>query len=208
MVMGKNYLKVIYREIKNSLGRFLAIIAIVALGVGFLLGLLSTTPDLRASVDTYYKEKNMLDILIKSTTGLNENDKSFLEENIEEIETIMPAYVTDVILDTSSNETIVTRIYGLNIEDLEEDEFINKLTLIEGELPKNDNEVLIQKPIGNMSNIQIGDVLKISEENSNYEDTLKNYKINEYKVVGVVENPFYYSIDIKYSWHNYVGWVK
>lgn len=195
MVMGKNYLKVIYREIKNSLGRFLAIIAIVALGVGFLVGLLSTTPDLRASVDTYYKEKNMLDILIKSTTGLNENDKSFLEKNIEEIETIMPAYVTDVILDTSSKETIVTRIYGLNIEDLQKDEFINKLTLIEGELPKNDNEVLIQKPIGNMSNIKIGDVLKISEENSNYEDTLKNYKINEYKVVGIVENPFYYSID-------------
>ena len=195
MVMGKNYLKVVYREIKNSLGRFLAIIAIVALGVGFLVGLLSTTPDLRASVDTYYKEKNMLDILIKSTTGLNENDKSFLEKNIEEIETIMPAYVTDIILDTSSKETIVTRIYGLNIEDLEKDEFINKLTLIEGELPKNNNEVLIQKPIGNMSNIKIGDVLKISEENSNYEDTLKNYKINEYKVVGIVENPFYYSID-------------
>lgn len=195
MVMGKNYIKVIFREIKNSFGRFLAITAIVALGVGFLVGILSTTPDMRASVDKNYNEKNMMDIFIKSTMGLTDKDINSLKENIEDIDKIMPAYVTDIILDTSSKETLVTRIYGLELEDMNKEEFINKLTLIEGEMPKSNNEVLIQKPIGDMSTIEIGSTLKISEENTNYEDEIKNYNINEYKVVGIVESPVYFSVD-------------
>ena len=42
-MVGRRYFKCVLREIKSSFGRFVAIIAIVALGVGFLVGLLSAT---------------------------------------------------------------------------------------------------------------------------------------------------------------------
>ena len=56
--IGTAYGRCILREIKGSFGRFIAIIGIVALGVGFLLGILSTTRDLKASMSQYYTEKN------------------------------------------------------------------------------------------------------------------------------------------------------
>ena len=57
------------REFRHSLSRFLAIFAIVALGVGFLAGLLATTPDMRYSADPYYDNPNMMDIRLVSTMG-------------------------------------------------------------------------------------------------------------------------------------------
>ena len=57
--LKRTYRKVILREVRFSLSRFLAIFAIVALGVGFLAGLLATTPDMRLSVDDYYDRMNM-----------------------------------------------------------------------------------------------------------------------------------------------------
>ena len=74
--MNKMYTRTILREIKQSFGRFAAIIAIVALGVGFLMGLLSSTPDMKASADRYYEESAMSDFNIKSTMGLTKGDLS------------------------------------------------------------------------------------------------------------------------------------
>ena len=68
-LIGFTYIKIIVREIKQSFSRFIAIFAIVALGVGFLAGLTSATPDMQVSVDTYYDANNMADIFIKSTMG-------------------------------------------------------------------------------------------------------------------------------------------
>ena len=45
--MKKTYRKNVLRTVYKTLSRFGAIFAIVALGVGFLAGLLATTPDMR-----------------------------------------------------------------------------------------------------------------------------------------------------------------
>ena len=76
----KQYTKTIIREIRQSFGRFAAIIAIVALGVGFLMGLLSSTPDMKASADAYYRNSAMSDFNIKSTMGLTDDDLTALKE--------------------------------------------------------------------------------------------------------------------------------
>ena len=49
------------REIKQSLGRYLAILAIVALGVGFFAGIKETKPAMVETADRYLKEKNFYD---------------------------------------------------------------------------------------------------------------------------------------------------
>ena len=42
----KKFTKNIVKEFKKSFGRFLAIMAIIALGVGFLIGISQSTPDM------------------------------------------------------------------------------------------------------------------------------------------------------------------
>lgn len=192
--VGKTYIKTLLREIRQSMGRFIAIFAIVALGVGFLAGILQTTPDMRTSMDSFYRKNSMADIFIKSTMGLTEAD---LEEvsSLEGIERVMPAYVTDVIMETSGDESLVTRVYGLPLSHLNDDSFVNSLTLKEGRLPEKPGECLSQKGKGSISGLPLGTTLTISKENPGYEDMDSTYSVMEYTVVGIVENPFYISVE-------------
>ena len=52
----KKFTKTIVKEFKTGFGRFLAIMAIVALGVGFLIGIMQATPDMRNTMSDYYIE--------------------------------------------------------------------------------------------------------------------------------------------------------
>ena len=54
-----------FREIKNSLNRYLSILFIVALGVAFYTGIRSSEPDMKQTADTY------LDDRISWTSGLS-----------------------------------------------------------------------------------------------------------------------------------------
>ena len=74
VAVKKSYTKVVVREIRQTISRFLAIFAISALGVGFLAGLLATTPVMRVSADRYYDTTNLMDIRVLSTVGLSEED--------------------------------------------------------------------------------------------------------------------------------------
>lgn len=65
--MKRTYRKTVVRTIRQSLSRFLAIFAIVALGVGFLAGLLATTPDMRYSADRFFDETDLFDLRIVGT---------------------------------------------------------------------------------------------------------------------------------------------
>ena len=63
----------ILRSIKGSLGRFLAIMGIVALGCGFYAGLRMTAPDMDMAADEYYDQTNLMDIRVVSTMGLTDD---------------------------------------------------------------------------------------------------------------------------------------
>ena len=192
--VGKTYIKTLLREIRQSIGRFIAIFAIVALGVGFLAGILQATPDMRESVDSYYRKNSMADIFIKGTLGLTEDDLKEVS-TLKGIKSIMPAYVTDTIMDTSEYESLATRIYGLPLGSIDEEGFINKLTLVEGRLPEKQGECLAQESSGPLSQFSIGTTLTVSSENIDYVDMGNTYSIMEYTVVGIVKNPFYISIE-------------
>lgn len=69
-MMGKTTL----REIRQSLGRYLAIFAIVALGVGFFAGLKITKTVMVESADAYLEENQLYDYRLLSTLGFEEED--------------------------------------------------------------------------------------------------------------------------------------
>ncbi|MEG2082621.1 MAG: hypothetical protein RR011_05275, partial [Oscillospiraceae bacterium] len=72
--MHKTYIKNILRTIRQTISRFGAIFAIVALGVGFLAGLMATTPDMRYSGDIYFDKSKLFDVRVVGTMGLTDDD--------------------------------------------------------------------------------------------------------------------------------------
>ncbi|MDR0568745.1 MAG: ABC transporter permease [Spirochaetaceae bacterium] len=195
--MGKTYRTTIFREIRGSLGRFVAIFAIVALGVGFMAGLLATTPDMKISMDRYFDQTNMMDIFIKGTLGLTPADADALRAS-PEVALVLPAYVTDAVIETSSAENLVAKIYGLPLNRISEKDFVNRPELLEGRLPAEDAECLALQGGGNFAEIPVGAVVAISEENIAF-GALKSlseaYKITRFTVTGVVKSPLYISTD-------------
>ena len=77
------------RSIRGSLSRFLAILCIIALGAGFLAGLLSTTPDMEQTADDYYHTHNAYDYDVKGTLGLTNSDISALKQ-ADNTDIVMP----------------------------------------------------------------------------------------------------------------------
>ena len=59
--MTKSLLKNTFREIANSKARFVAIMAIITLGVGFFAGIKATAPSMYQLAETYYREKRLMD---------------------------------------------------------------------------------------------------------------------------------------------------
>lgn len=198
MVVKKSYLKIIWREFKSSFGRFAAIFGIVALGVGFLSGLLVTTPDMHYSVDEYYDKYNMADIFIKATMGLTEDD---LEEvrKIPNVKDIMPARVIDTLVDINSKTTIVAKVYGIPLLDIEEEKSVNRLELIEGRMPKNTRECLVERKSPFLSDVKIGSKIKLSRDNKDYDDIGDIFEEKKYTVVGIVGNSFHFSLEREIS---------
>ena len=197
--MKKTYFKVIIREIKDSFGRFAAIFGIVALGVGFLSGLLVTTPDMHLSVDEYYDNNNMADIFIKATMGLTQKDIKEVSL-MEELNELMPAYVTDTLMETSNNEVLATRVYGLPLINNDKGlSNINRLKLLEGRMPQNENECLVERGGAFLKDIDIGSKLTISKENEDFDDIGDIYNAKEYMVVGIVGNSFHFSMEREVS---------
>ena len=109
--MKHTYFKLLWRSVWKTKTRFLSILAIVAIGVGFLGGLLATTPDMQLTADTYYDENHLFDIYIKGSAGLTEDDVTALRES-GRFDRVMPAHVEDVEL-TNGDETFVARVYAV-----------------------------------------------------------------------------------------------
>lgn len=186
--MKKTFRKNIIREITKSLSRFMAILAIVALGVGFLAGLMATTPDMRFSADKYYDDTNTMDIRIVSTLGLTDNDVDAIK-NINSVLNVMPAYTVDALLTGTNHDSIVAKIHSIPSDN---PNYQNQVILVDGRMPENLGECVVEHKNLLGSPITIGDKLMVSTENVNIEDKLG---VNQFEVVGVVQSAQYFSVE-------------
>jgi putative ABC transport system permease protein len=195
--LGRTYIKTIAREIRLSFARFAAIFGIVALGAGFLAGLLATTPDMKISMDKYFDKANMMDLNIKATMGITPEDIEAVSA-LDGIALVQGAYVTDALINTSNAETLVSRIYGLPLESISRGDFLNRMELLEGRMPEQDDECLVQQPGGFFSVIPLGTVLTIAEANAGAEGfkTLSDrYRVTTFTVTGIVKSPLFVSME-------------
>ena len=68
------------RSIRKSAGRYLAILAIIALGSGFLVGLRSTKGDMLATAQTYIDQQALFDLRVLNTYGYTQEAVEALGE--------------------------------------------------------------------------------------------------------------------------------
>ena len=174
MVMKKDrILTSSFRKIKNNFKRFLSLLCMALLGVGFYAGIQAASPDMLNTLDSYLDTQNVYDIEIVSTLGLTEND---LEEirKIEGVDVAQGTYSKDAIMKTDKEEYVVKMI-GIN-------ENINKVSLIEGNLPNENNEIVVENDFLQENDLKIGDIINFEGDEQ------------EYKIVGTVESPLYFGI--------------
>lgn len=185
--MKKSALKKdILRDIKGSLGRFLSIASIVALGVAFFAGLKISPEDMRYTADKYYDDYNLMDIRVVSTLGLTEDDVLEIKE-IEGVQEVLGTYTIDALAELKEKE-IVFRIHSFVSK-----EQINGVNLIEGRLPKKPEECVVELGKEDDLDIALGSKIKLS---SGKEDPLSDSLLNtEFTVVGKVQTPYYLSFE-------------
>lgn len=92
----KSLRKNIFREIWQTKSRFISILAIIALSIGFFSGIKSSAPSLIKTADDYFIENNLMDFRLVSTVGFDDDDISAIEES-EDVMQVMPSYMADVI---------------------------------------------------------------------------------------------------------------
>lgn len=68
--MKKALMKDSIKEIKNTYKRFLSILLMAFLGVGFFAGIKATSPDMVNTINKFYKDQNVYDVQVISTLGL------------------------------------------------------------------------------------------------------------------------------------------
>ena len=137
--MKKSFTKSAMRQIFSNKSRFIAIFAIVLIGVGFFAGILATGDDMRLGADRYYDEYGLMDFRLISTYGFSDRDVAALKDmgGVE----VYPSYYHDFIVDIDGSET-VCRAFSYNAENA-----VNIPYLVEGRLPENDGECLLNASV-------------------------------------------------------------
>lgn len=182
--MRKNYSKIVLGQIRSSFSRFLAILSITALGVGFLAGLQSTGPDMYDSMDQYYDTYHFFDINIKSTMGLTDKDVDRLKE-LEGIKKAAGVYSTDVLFQNNEGENGALRLCTANFAD---EELINGMNLLTGRLPQNGNECVALASRGFGKSPELGEEIVLAQGNEELAYT-------SFTVTGIADSPVYMSAE-------------
>ena len=174
------YVKTILITIKMTLPRFLAIFAIIALGVGFFSGLKLSTPSFIYTTDLYAKEYALFDFKFMSTIG-------FEQEDIDEIAkqtgcVVEGSYTADCAAFLGSDQSTDT------VRFISITKNVNKLKLEAGRLPEKPDEIVVDGY--QLSTERIGQKLVIAT-NETSKDALDMFKYKEYTVVGTVRSPLY-----------------
>lgn len=145
-----------YRQIKNTRNRFISLLLIVALGVAFYTGIRSSETDMRASVDIVYDECSLMDLRIVSELGVTREDVEAVL-GVEGVEMAEGAYSVDTVAACNDDElTTHFMSYSSNI---------NVPRIVEGKVPENGNQCIIDSDSAQNYGIKTGDLITVDNEN-------------------------------------------
>ena len=191
------FAKIVRRSIRGSLGRFLAIIGIVALGCGFFAGLQMSGPDMRASADRYYDGTHLWDIRLISTLGFSDDDVQRVRD-IEGITDAMPSISTDAMMQMGDEQAAVRIALlpdgaqdGEQADEVtvafDDDGYLNRLLLRDGRWPTAEDECVVSADTA-AGEPRIGQTIRVLYGTDALDGTLDS---REFTVVGTVSSSNY-----------------
>ena len=173
------------REIRNTFSRFLSLLVLSALAVCFLAGLRATAPDMTKSADLYFDQQNLMDLHVLSTLGLTDKDAEALAQQ-PGVAAVERAYTVDAVVHLTDNDYIV------KVLSFTEDPGINAPRLVEGRLPQNARECLVEPLLLEETGLQLGDTLTLDTGDGDYADALRT---ETFTIVGTADSPLYVGTD-------------
>ncbi len=171
--------KTTLREIRESLGRYLAIMAIVALGVGLFAGLKITETVMVGSADAFWQAQQLYDYRLVSTLGFEEEDVQALAQKAD-VRAVQGAMEADVLYTDEQGNDKVLKAHSIL-------ENINMLETVAGRLPESDTECVVDDHL--YGEEVIGSKIVLSGDND--QDDLDSFRYTEYTIVGTVRSPLY-----------------
>ena len=175
--------KSVLRSIRGSLGRYLAILAIIALGVGFFAGLRVTEPSILKTADAYIDELNLYDFRLVSTLGFTDEDVAAFAE-LDGVEAARGSVSADFIYVAEDGSEAVRHAHMLT-------EGMNGLDIVSGRLPESADECVLDAKYADES--KLGTKIVLSDSNS--QETLDTFACDEYTVVGLCDAVTYLNFE-------------
>lgn len=185
-MMKKSLFKNNLKSIHKTRRRFISILVMAFLGVGFFAGLVATSPDMLDSLDKYADSSNLYDINIISTLGLTDDDIAALQA-LDGVENAYGIQTKDSISKIDDKESICKVI--------EYNENINTPVIVAGRNIENENECLIDPAVvrtGKGVEEYIGKKIILENDDLDSNDN-PIFTQKEFEIVGIAETPVYIS---------------
>lgn len=181
MVMKKNMMRRnLWRSIRKSMGRYIAIMSIIALGAGLFVGLLSSKISMMETAQNYMDSQNMYDLTLLNDYGWSLEQVETVKQLPQVVDVEGTVYV-DVIGTVGDSQTeAVYEVYSIPQQ-------VNQLYLLEGRMPEAPNECLADANL--QGSTDLNDLFRIGSANE--EDTLESLNNQTFTIVGYVSSPLF-----------------
>ena len=181
--MKKNVLrKDFIIEIKKTMGRFVSIFFIVALGVAFYSGIRASEPSMRFTADQYFDDSKLMDLKVMGTMGLTKADIKAIGK-VSGIEAVEGGYSKDVLCPVGDNEKVV---HMLSMQ-----KNFDQVSVVKGRLPEKAGECLVDEDFLSYTDLKVGDT--VAFHSGDGEALTDSLVTDTYKIVGIGNSPLYIS---------------
>jgi len=163
----------LFRDMKQSAGQFIAFVLVIAVGAFFYAGLVTLSDNLSSYTKKYFKDHNLSDLNVYYSQ-ISSQDVDRLS-NVEGINKLEGRYTFDATQSFADYKT------SLKIHSIPENNEINTPTMIEGSIPSNKGEIILDSHYASEHQYRVGDEINID----------KNGKALKFTISGLCENVEY-----------------
>lgn len=145
-----------FRELKEDFSKYLVIFLFMTLTIGFISGFLVAAGSMKTAYDESFEKYNIEDghfVLDKKAD--NDLIKGIEKENVTLYENFYKDIDTDSNMDGKNDSTL--RVF----KDRKE---VNKICLMKGEMPENDNEITIDRMYADNNKVKVGDKIRVGDK--------------------------------------------
>lgn len=194
----RTYLKTLSKMFKKHLMRFLSLVFMVLISIGFISGIGSLEDKINYSLSEYYKAHSVSDFIIKSTAA-----SGFTDEDISAVKELFPNATVNTgnSFDIQTGEKRSLRLYFLDFEDWS----VNIPDIVEGKKPADKTEVYAENADHVIKGYALGDEIdfkKIAELSGDAQTSALLNLLPSVTVSGIVQSPLTFAHDGEPSYNN------